>query len=216
MFLAISTYFKDNLKRLFNKYKINRQTVSFIFVVPNDWTGILDTLNHLIFSLFEKAGHLLPTKEITFITEMEAFITYQQLGNSGKNDIPKYFQPENRCVMYDISANKNSLTVAPVYFQFKQDDSLKVYNDNRYVTPKILKMYDPRHFTIPVHRAALKELILWDILKLKKRLANNVTLPTWYSNHEDVEELLVFQIMELVKVNNYHFEFAMILILYKT
>lgn len=176
IFLAISAYFKDALEKIFKKDTIKMQTTFFQFLVSTNWTNILDSIKLVMVALLEKAGVVSLTCSadvFIFITDLEARITEKQF-YPGKNGVPKYFRPENRCMMYDMSIDDNSITVSPMYFQFKEDDSLKLYNNDRYVTPKLLKIYEPRQFTVPNYKSALKQLILRDILKLENPIADTV------------------------------------------
>lgn len=201
-FLAIKAYFRNNLEKVSNKYKSKIQTAFFVFYVPTSWTDILDTLKPVMIALLEKAGSVVPAGfpgGITFITELEAIIINKQLDPYGGN-IPRYFKPENHCVLYNISADYNSAIMSPIYFQFKEDRSLKLFHGDLYLTPKVSKLYGSRQFTIPSHISTLKQLLLRNILKLEVPIANNIALPKSYSEFGNADELLVFQILSLAEV----------------
>lgn len=202
-FVAISAYLKMCLEKMASHRKTTLVKTFFVFLVPNEWTGIKEELKIVIAPLLLKAGVSFPGNPedgISVVTELETMTIHHQL-ESPKKDISSCFQTENRCMMYDIVAIHNSVLISPVYFQFKEDYQLKLFNDDRYFTPKVLEILNSRRFDdFDSVKAELKQLILRDILKLETPFANGVSLPSEFSRSENTEDLLFTQIIEFVEV----------------
>lgn len=173
IFQTLCAYFKMNLENQLHTTPNSHQTFNtyFVFLVPTKWTNILDDLKQLVIApLLKTAGVVSPTnvgESIAFITELEAFVTSRQLTANRNTTVPTYFQSENRCIMYDISMYDESLEVSPVYFQFKEDSSLELFNDDRFFVPKVLKLYDGRRFSNLCKEGIdlVKQRIAEDVLK---------------------------------------------------
>lgn len=128
IFMAISAYFRDNLESLSKKHKIKLQSIMFSFLVSTSWIARLDTLKLVMVTLLGKAGVVFPSDPndgIIFITKLEDHILSTQFDPAIKN--PEYIHPGNRCMMYDTSFDDDSVTVSPIYFQLKEDSSLKLF-----------------------------------------------------------------------------------------
>lgn len=130
----------------------------FVFYVPTRWTDQVNRLGSVLAPILEKSGFPTDAEGMTFITDIEATFTFEQF-KPGKEGIQKYFQTENRCMMYDISVRKKSILMSPVYFQFKQDDTLRLFDNDRYFTPKVLKIHDTHEFKFDHMDAKVKDVI---------------------------------------------------------
>lgn len=96
--------------------------------------------------------------------------------------------------------------LSPIYFQFKEDESLKLFSDDRILIPKVLRVYEIRKYTI-FDKSTLKRLILEDILMLKHPIADGIPLPQKHAEFENGDELLLGQIISLVNVKKKRFTY---------
>lgn len=82
------------------------QNTYFVFLVPTEWTDILDKLELAIVPILERAGIVISNTEekLTFITQLEALVTFKQLHPYRKN-IPTTFK-QRIDVSYTIYISK--------------------------------------------------------------------------------------------------------------
>lgn len=176
-----------------------------VFVTPNEWALEPDIINLMMRSLLEGFEIYLHTAtrdntRILLVTELEATLSYYQLGAKTRNTIPPFIGIENRCVIYRLFTKSNAIIIESMYFQMKEDYNLRLF-DEKYYKPNVLSIVNPINVgSINFMNIidTLKEIIFNELLDPE----DSIDTPTDFDDFTNaVNQILLYALEDCITVS---------------
>lgn len=151
IFTAIKKYFESCLKELCKEQKIHFAQLYFIFIVPNEWSLKKKMVHLVLIPLLQHIGVTFSSNyldNILCIMQLESSSSCLQLEEKHGRKIPKlprFFQNQNRCILYNMEFPREGIHQQSIYFQFKESYDIKIYNSKRFYIPKVIFVEEKHH-----------------------------------------------------------------------
>lgn len=201
-FMIITEYFKSCLNEISETLGVSLEKMYFVLLTENHWAINSDIIDNVLKPLLKKAtSRSIEDNDIKIMshTRLEALLLNIQLSKEFKEVPPKFFQNENRCIMYDVYADEKKVKLQSIYFQLKEDYKTRFF-DERYYIPKPATLSKSSNLNdIPDLKNALEKLLLADLLEIND--LNTKSKPIdYYGEIENTSGLILDYVLERICV----------------
>lgn len=164
-YLIICKYFEDCLKKTSKSLRVPLKKLYFVLLTENDWAIDSDIIDSILQPLLKRGAHKDEITKITHVTRLEGSLLNFQFHEELKKKLPAFIQNENRCILHDIYADKNTVKLQSLVFQLKEDYNLRFFKEKYYV-PNPTSIHNSTNLSDIDLQEAIEQLIITNLLQI--------------------------------------------------